>query len=84
MSELQVISRFITNLGAALRGTEVEMEALEKKRATVVKQLNEAKREGQKMDSLLERDEARSRRAREAKEQKAMDAAAITLFNQKV
>jgi flagellar export protein FliJ len=83
MSEIQVITRFITNLGMALRGTEVEIDTFDKKRASIASQLAEAKREGQKMESLLERDEARRKKARELREQKVMDAAAITLFNQK-
>lgn len=48
MSEIQVITRFITNLGMALRGTEVEIDTLDKKRASIVSQLTEAKERSRK------------------------------------
>ena len=83
MNEIQVITRFITSLGGALQGTQVEMEIVQQKRNLALKKLEEARKEELKMDSLMEREETRRLKERELKEQKAMDAAAIGLFNRK-
>jgi flagellar export protein FliJ len=83
MNEIQVITRFITSLGGALQGTQVEMEIVQQKRNLALEKLEEARKEGLKMDSLMEREETRRLKERELKEQKAMDAAAIGLFNRK-
>ena len=83
MNEIQVITRFITSLGGALQGTQVEMEIVQPKRNLALEKLEEARKEGLKMDSLMEREETRRLKERELKEQKAMDAAAIGLFNRK-
>ena len=83
MNEIQVITRFITSLGGALQGTQVEMEIVQQKRNLALEKLEEARKEELKMDSLMEREETRRLKERELKEQKAMDAAAIGLFNRK-
>ena len=83
MNEIQVITRFITSLGGALQGTQVEMEIVQQKRNLAFEKLEEARKEELKMDSLMEREETRRLKERELKEQKAMDAAAIGLFNRK-
>jgi len=83
MNEIQVITRFITSLGGALQGTQVEMEIVQQKRNLALEKLEEARKEGLKMDSLMEREETRRLKERELKEQKAMDAAAIGSFNRK-
>ncbi len=83
MNEIQVITRFITSLGGALQGTHVEMEIVQQKRKLAMDQLKEARKEGLKMDSLMEREETRRFKEREQKEQKVIDAAAIGLFNRK-
>jgi len=83
MNEIQVVTRFITSLGGALQGTQVEMEIVQQKRNLALEKLEEARKEGLKMDSLMEREETRRLKERELKEQKAMDAAAIGLFNRK-
>ena len=83
MNEIQVVTRFITSLGGALQGTQVEMEIVQQKRNLALEKLEEARKEELKMDSLMEREETRRLKERELKEQKAMDAAAIGLFNRK-
>jgi flagellar export protein FliJ len=83
MNEIQVITRFITSLGGALQGTQVEMEIVQQKRNLALEKLEEARKEELKMDSLMEREETRRLKERELKEQKAMDAAAIGMFNRK-
>ena len=83
MNEIQVITRFITSLGGALQGTQVEMEIVQQKRKLALDKMDEARKEELKMDSLMERDETRRFKERELREQKAMDAAAIGLFNRK-
>ena len=83
MNEIQVITRFITSLGGALQGTQVEMEIVQQKRNLAFEKLEEARKEELKMDSLMEREETRRLKERELKEQKAMDAAAIALFNRR-
>jgi flagellar export protein FliJ len=83
MNEIQVITRFITSLGGALQGTQVEMEIVQQKRNLSLEKLEEARKEELKMDSLMEREETRRLKERELKEQKAMDAASIGMFNRK-
>jgi flagellar biosynthesis chaperone FliJ len=83
MNEIQVITRFITSLGGAMQGTQVEMEIIQQKRKLALDKLEEARKEELKMGSLMERDETRRFKERELKEQRAMDAAAIGLFNRK-
>lgn len=83
MNEIQVLTRFITSLGGALQGTQVEMEIVQQKRKLAMDQLKEARKQGLKMDSLMEREETRRFKEREQREQKAIDTAAIGLFNRK-
>ena len=83
MNEIQVITRFITSLGGAMQGTQVEIEIIQQKRKLALDKLEEARKEELKMGSLMERDETRRFKERELKEQRAMDAAAIGLFNRK-
>jgi flagellar export protein FliJ len=83
MNEIQVITRFITSLGGAMQGTQVEMEIVQQKRKLALDKMEEARKEELKMGSLMERDETRRLKERELKEQRAMDAAAIGLFNRK-
>lgn len=84
MSEIQVITRFITNLGGALRGTDQEIEIFTQKKVLASKELHLATREEQKMDSLLERDVMRQEKAAQLAEQKQLDAAGIAIFNKNI
>lgn len=84
MSEIQVITRFITNLGGALRGTDQEIEIFTQKKALASKELHLATREEHKMGSLLERDVMRQEKAAQLAEQKQLDAAGIAIFNKNI
>ena len=48
MNEIQVITRFITSLGGALQGTQVEMEIVQQKRKLALDKMDEARRKSSK------------------------------------
>ena len=83
MADIQVITIFLSNLGLALRGTDEELHKLIRHREQLVEKFNTARKEEQKMESLIERDATRQEKAASIREQKAMDAAAISAFNRR-
>lgn len=83
MADIQVITVFLSNLGMALRGTDEELHKLTRYREELVEKFNRARKEEQKMESLIERDATRQEKAAAIREQKSMDAAAISQFNRR-
>ena len=81
LSEAQNLRRFIKNLLDMEDRLKAERESIEGRLAQAMSDLRAAQVEQKKMESLLERQTSREEKAKEEKEQRAMDAAGIARFN---
>ena len=83
MGEVQVITVFLRNLGAALHGTDQEISELEQEKGRISKEFQEKLKEKNKMASLMEREVKKETQKLEIADQKRMNEAGIKIHNLK-
>ena len=83
MGEVQVITVFLMNLGAALHGTDQEISEVEQEKGRISKEFQEKLKEKNKMASLMEREVKKETQKLEIADQKRMNEAGIKIHNLK-
>lgn len=83
MAEVQVVTVFLRNLGAALRGTEQEISEVQEEKERLRLDLTEKLKEKNKMTSLMEREVKKESERLELIGQKQSDEAGIRAHNLK-
>ena len=83
MVEVQVITVFLRNLGAALHGTDQEISELEQEKGRISKEFQEKLKEKNKMASLMEREVKKETQKLEIADKKRMNEAGIKIHNLK-
>jgi flagellar export protein FliJ len=83
LTQAQELRKFIQNLLTMEEKVLLEQQAIEQKLSAAQGALQEAQLEKRKMESLVERSEAKAAKAQSIVEQRALDAAGLARFNRK-
>jgi flagellar export protein FliJ len=83
LTQAQELRKFIQNLLTMEEKLLLEQQVIEQKLAAAQAALQEAQLEKRKMESLVERNEAKAAKAQSIVEQRALDAAGLARFNRK-
>jgi flagellar export protein FliJ len=83
LTQAQELRKFIQNLLTMEEKVLLEQKAIEQKLSAAQGALQEAQLEKRKMESLVERSEAKAVKAQSIVDQRALDAAGLARFNRK-
>jgi flagellar export protein FliJ len=83
LTQAQELRKFIQNLLVMEEKVLLEQQSIEQKLGVAQTALQEAQLEKRKMESLVERSEAKAAKAQSIVEQRALDAAGLARFNRK-